>query len=404
LALAAALVTIGAPALAGPAPDSAAASKLKWQSKRSPAERSAAQTAQVVASAPVASAPAAAIVSEPVTTLSVPPASAPVKAAPRELPRTIGAKPLPLRRGVAVKASATAPSDRTRTRDMVMQVSADKADPFKDPFEDEPVPGVVSEQRTQEPGQLPTPDLTAPTVEAPPDATAPGIEPPTSTAPPAATEADEPPPMRDDPTLPLPAEQSAPSFDQTTPDNRPVVEGTMPPLDMSCDEYKSECNKAIEVLRNRDITKIIFGIVIEGEGGAPPVEGKDYPCECVLGINTTFQGRHWSPTTFTWKATAQCHKPLYFEDVQLERYGHSWNPVLQPFVSAGHFFVSVPLLPYKMGLTPPGECMYTLGYYRPGDCAPYMIEPIPLSLRAGVSQALGTTAFAFWFWPPPTGP
>ena len=178
----------------------------------------------------------------------------------------------------------------------------------------------------------------------------------------------------------------------------------MPPLDMSCDEYKSECNRAIEILRNRDITKIIFGIVIEGEGGAAPVEGKDFPCECVLGANTTFQGRNWSPTTFTWKATGQCHKPLYFEDVQLERYGHSWNPVLEPFVSAGHFFVSVPLLPYKMGLTPPGECQYTLGYYRPGDCAPYMIEPIPLSIRAGVSQALGATVFAFWFWPPPTGP
>jgi hypothetical protein len=33
-----------------------------------------------------------------------------------------------------------------------------------------------------------------------------------------------------------------------------------------------------------------------------------------------------------------------------------------------------------------------------------MIEPIPLSLRAGISQALGVTGFAFWFWPPPTGP
>jgi hypothetical protein len=78
--------------------------------------------------------------------------------------------------------------------------------------------------------------------------------------------------------------------------------------------------------------------------------------------------------------------------------------VVQPFASAAHFFISVPLLPYKMGLNPPHECVYTLGYYRPGSCAPYMIEPIPLSMRAMAYEALGATAFAFWFWPPPTGP
>ena len=189
--------------------------------------------------------------------------------------------------------------------------------------------------------------------------------------------------------------------DSTTPDVEVLI---TPETDQSCASEKQDCEKAIESLRGRDIRKIIVGIQIEGEGGKPAIEGRDYPCECALGLRTTFPGRHWGPMTFTWKASAQCHKPLYFEDVQLERYGHSWNPVLQPFLSAGHFFVSVPLLPYKMGLTPPCECMYTLGYYRPGDCSPYMIEPTPLSLRAGAFQALGATGFAFWFWPPVTGP
>ena len=72
--------------------------------------------------------------------------------------------------------------------------------------------------------------------------------------------------------------------------------------------------------------------------------------------------------------------------MHLERYGHSWGPFLQPVISGGHFFLTVPVLPYKMGLALPGECMYTLGYYRPGSCAPYMLDPLPLSIRAALLE------------------
>jgi hypothetical protein len=116
-----------------------------------------------------------------------------------------------------------------------------------------------------------------------------------------------------------------------------------------------------------------------------PTDGR-FPREC--GIDTvSFQPRTWPPTTFNWKASGLCHKPLYFEDVHLERYGHSWGPYLQPIFSGAHFFLNVPTLPYKMGLYPPGECMYSLGYYRPGNCAPYMLDPLPISVRAGLAQA-----------------
>jgi hypothetical protein len=88
-----------------------------------------------------------------------------------------------------------------------------------------------------------------------------------------------------------------------------------------------------------------------------------------------------------WKASALCHKPLYFEDEALERYGHSWGPCLDPLVSGAHFFCKLPVLPYCMGVTPPNECMYALGHYRPGNCAPYMCDPIPLSCRGAVFEA-----------------
>ena len=100
-----------------------------------------------------------------------------------------------------------------------------------------------------------------------------------------------------------------------------------------------------------------------------------------------FVPRQWAPTTFMWQASGLCHKPAYFEDVHLERYGHSWGPYVQPLMSGAHFFLNVPILPYKMGLDPPNECIYTLGYYRPGSCAPYMLDPLPLSVRAGLAQA-----------------
>ena len=110
------------------------------------------------------------------------------------------------------------------------------------------------------------------------------------------------------------------------------------------------------------------------------------PNECRLS-NSLSEGRHWEPLTTTWKASALCHKPLYFEQMAVERYGHSFGPVAQPIVSAAHFFGHVATLPYNVGINPPNECRYTLGYYRPGNCAPYLFPPLPLSLRGAASQA-----------------
>jgi hypothetical protein len=115
--------------------------------------------------------------------------------------------------------------------------------------------------------------------------------------------------------------------------------------------------------------------------------GSDIPKECPWGDDEQFRPREFEPITFCWTASALCHHPLYFEEVQLERYGHSLRPWMQPFVSGAHFFLTVPVLPYEMGLTPPCECLYTLGYYRPGSCAPWILDPIPLSVRAGVFEA-----------------
>jgi hypothetical protein len=114
------------------------------------------------------------------------------------------------------------------------------------------------------------------------------------------------------------------------------------------------------------------------------------PEECVLD-GTPYYGRHFGQTCFQWKASALSTKAAYFEDIQLERYGHTSCPALQPIVSGAKFFATIPLLPYKMGVTPPNECVYTLGHHRPGNRAPHMIEPFPISLRGALFEAGAVT-------------
>jgi hypothetical protein len=109
------------------------------------------------------------------------------------------------------------------------------------------------------------------------------------------------------------------------------------------------------------------------------------PSECRLD-DVALAARNWTPITMTWKASALCHKPLYFQEEQLERYGHTTGPIFQPVVSGAHFFANIALLPYNMGIHPMSECQYALGYYRPGSCAPWMIPPFPLSARGALAE------------------
>lgn len=120
------------------------------------------------------------------------------------------------------------------------------------------------------------------------------------------------------------------------------------------------------------------------------------PAECTFG-DQQFAQRNFTPSTLTWKASALCHKPLYFEQVQLERYGHTAGPILQPVLSGAHFFGSVITLPYQAGINPPWECQYALGYYRPGSCAPWLVPPVPLSVRGGLWQAGAVVGGVFLF-------
>jgi hypothetical protein len=126
---------------------------------------------------------------------------------------------------------------------------------------------------------------------------------------------------------------------------------------------------------------------------------RNYAAACWEEIDTEAgplaASRYWPMFNYHWNATCFCHRPLYFEEVNLERYGYGCHPCLQPAASAAHFFATVPALPYCMSVDCPGECVYTLGHYRPGSCPPWRPHYPPCDAVAGAAEAGVLTGLIF---------
>ena len=99
--------------------------------------------------------------------------------------------------------------------------------------------------------------------------------------------------------------------------------------------------------------------------------------------------RHWPLVSCQWEAPALAYRPLYFEEVNLERYGYGMKYLraAQPILSAGQFFTTIPILPYKMLAEPARTPVYALGHYRPGSDAPYRPVFPPLSVSGSAAEA-----------------
>ncbi len=122
------------------------------------------------------------------------------------------------------------------------------------------------------------------------------------------------------------------------------------------------------------------------EGKTPPNVAAVRNATVAATIDPRLDGS-WSESGHSWAATGLCHRPLYYEEVNLERYGYQHGPLIQPFVSGTMFFVNTLALPYKIALHRPCECTYTLGHYRPGTRAPWRWHRTPLRAPASVVEA-----------------
>jgi hypothetical protein len=89
-----------------------------------------------------------------------------------------------------------------------------------------------------------------------------------------------------------------------------------------------------------------------------------------------------------------CFRPLYFEEVGLERYGMKCR-FIQPAVSGVHFFSSVALLPYKMRVRPPRSCVCSNGFSRVGDCPLPGYGECVWRWDAALVEAAAVTGFVF---------
>jgi hypothetical protein len=92
-------------------------------------------------------------------------------------------------------------------------------------------------------------------------------------------------------------------------------------------------------------------------------------------------------TLVAWYSPGLYHHPLYFQDINLERYG--WGRgCLQPAFSAAHFFGRIPALPYMLTAWPCRERMYVLGHAPPGSPMPrYRYRPRLRAKAASVEAA-----------------
>jgi hypothetical protein len=128
------------------------------------------------------------------------------------------------------------------------------------------------------------------------------------------------------------------------------------------------------------------------------------PCWAEINQQGEAGARCWPVACYNWEATCFYHNPLYFEEINLERYGYQCGDrsccrtcfrecCLQPAASAGHFYGSLLALPYCMAAECPGDCVYTLGHYRPGSCNPWRrhyppFDPVAAASAGGIWTGL----------------
>ncbi len=102
-----------------------------------------------------------------------------------------------------------------------------------------------------------------------------------------------------------------------------------------------------------------------------------------------------TPLLLQWRASNLWYHPLYFEDAPMERYGHTYDRHIQYLLSPARFIGQTALLPYHMSLRPVHSREYPLGWYRPGERAPYLLYRPAWNTEAAIHEAGAVTGLFF---------
>ncbi len=109
-----------------------------------------------------------------------------------------------------------------------------------------------------------------------------------------------------------------------------------------------------------------------------------FPDEPVLS-NTPYYGRAWPQMKMIVPSHYVCHKRLYFEEVNSERYGWELG-IFQPIVSTGFFLKDFFLFPYHAGTEMCRRFDSSAGKCLPGDPVPYLLYPPELSATGTLAE------------------
>jgi hypothetical protein len=162
------------------------------------------------------------------------------------------------------------------------------------------------------------------------------------------------------------------------------------------------CARIAAKIKMRSIRELTVDTTQPIERGG---KGGTFPSNCATQIYGPYDttpnsgagtSHAWATSTASWTAPSFYHRPLYFDQPNLERYGHyvgNWQ--CQSVISAADFFATIPTLPYRMVAEPPGQCVYTTGFGRPGNCNSHLYPCVPVSAKGLMVHYLGLTGLVF---------
>ena len=155
------------------------------------------------------------------------------------------------------------------------------------------------------------------------------------------------------------------------------------------DSTESHKNKRLDALK-RPLSTVRITATSGGEN-VPPSRAPD-----VLGDQPTvhISSTDAAPPTFDRYTLRFCHRPLYFEERNLERCGKTYGCATNA-VSGFYFLTNTAMLPYRIASQRPDCTVAT-----PGDCKACQqfdcdIEPLGLEPRGALLEAAAAAGFVF---------
>jgi hypothetical protein len=121
----------------------------------------------------------------------------------------------------------------------------------------------------------------------------------------------------------------------------------------------------------------------------PAPERIEFPVEPIIS-RESYEGRFWPGFQECVEPSYLCHKRLYFEEPNAERYGWDFG-IFQPILSTAYFYWDVAWWPYKIATRPCDRFECSAGKCLPGDPVPYKLYPPEISVTGFLAEA-GTIA------------